>query len=126
MAFGFFFIFFLEISCSSFVFLTGLLFQLYDFFYPKNYYECYKGDLIEEICPICLEDFNEQTSPVILKNCTKDNNPKHFFHKQCILKHSEYSERCPVCRVIFSRNITRTNRFNLNRFEYEIRRLEPP
>jgi len=45
----------------------------------------------EVVCPICLEEFNENET-VIELSC------KHIFHKDCIKKWFENNHSCPTCR----------------------------
>ena len=59
MAFGLFFVVFLEFACSSVFFCIGILMRIHDFFEGKSYYKYYDGNFIEKSCPICLEDFKE-------------------------------------------------------------------
>lgn len=50
----------------------------------------------DKICPICLEDFDEENIPYVISSCGNDNHP---FHTDCILKHYKNgSFNCPVCR----------------------------
>ncbi|KAH9617693.1 hypothetical protein KSS87_001407 [Heliosperma pusillum] len=46
--------------------------------------------VIEEDCPICLEDYTEE-NPKLLTKCD------HHFHLCCILEWMERSDACPVC-----------------------------
>lgn len=129
MAFGLFFVVFLEFACSSVFFCIGILMRIHDFFEGKTYYKYYNGNFIKKTCPICLEDFKKENLPVFLKECTENNDPKHFFHRECIEKHLDYSNECPVCRKVFKKdssfkiNLIWTNRYDVARFSSGLDRL---
>merc|ERR1712226_1301694 len=44
------------------------------------------------ICPICLDQFNEGDVVIVSKHCS------HLFHKNCILAWLEKHDACPCCR----------------------------
>lgn len=100
-----------------------------EFFIGKTNYQIYTGDVSKENCPICLEDFSN-TTPVTLSVCSGRDGPKHFFHEECIAKHSEYFDHCPVCRKMYKHNryfrlgSINTNRYDINRFNFQLQRLE--
>ncbi|KAL6912327.1 hypothetical protein ACP4OV_001132 [Aristida adscensionis] len=47
----------------------------------------------EDVCPICLEEYDEE-NPRSITKC------EHHFHLCCILEWMERSETCPVCDQI--------------------------
>ncbi|XAR70273.1 hypothetical protein NMG60_11027074 [Bertholletia excelsa] len=49
-----------------------------------------KMDQEEDVCPICLEEYDAE-NPKIITKC------EHHFHLACILEWMERSEACPVC-----------------------------
>ncbi|GAA0145276.1 hypothetical protein LIER_05508 [Lithospermum erythrorhizon] len=44
----------------------------------------------EEVCPTCLEDYDDD-NPKIITKCD------HHFHLSCILEWTERSHTCPIC-----------------------------
>lgn len=68
-------------------------------------YESEKHGFAEN-CPICCEDFSEQSHIKILPDCS------HIFHEDCIeqwiLKARTNSISCPVCRVEISASLDET------------------
>ena len=61
-----------------------------------------KSDDEEVVCPICLEEFNENET-VIELSC------KHTFHKDCIKKWFENNHSCPTCRKKIDLNSDNTD-----------------
>ncbi|XP_030515510.1 probable E3 ubiquitin-protein ligase RHB1A [Rhodamnia argentea] len=51
----------------------------------------------EDVCPICLEGYNEG-NPRFITNC------EHHFHLSCILEWMERSDICPICDKIMEFN----------------------
>ena len=100
-----------------------------DFFLSKTMYQIYTGDVSGEICSICLEDFSDEI-PVTLPVCAGADGPKHFFHEECISRHSEYFDHCPMCRKVYKSSRyfklggINTNRYDMNRFNSGIIRFE--
>ncbi|RCV08981.1 hypothetical protein SETIT_1G370500v2 [Setaria italica] len=67
---------------------------------PKvgEFESCEKGTLEdkpdeEDVCPICLEEYDEE-NPRSITKC------EHHFHLCCILEWMERSDTCPVCDQI--------------------------
>lgn len=52
-----------------------------------------KADEEEDVCPICLEEYDKE-NPRSVTKC------EHHFHLCCILEWMERSETCPVCDQI--------------------------
>ncbi|XP_010275665.1 PREDICTED: probable E3 ubiquitin-protein ligase RHB1A [Nelumbo nucifera] len=54
----------------------------------------------EDVCPTCLEEYDEQ-NPRIITKC------EHHFHLACILEWMERSDTCPVCdqEMIFNHTV---------------------
>ena len=100
-----------------------------DFFIGKMDYQIYTGDVSEELCSICLDDFSK-TIPVTLPVCSGPDGPKHFFHEDCISKHSEYFDHCPVCRKMYKSSRyfrlggINTNRYDIHRFNDQLRHFD--
>jgi len=64
--------------------------------FPQNDSYYIPDEYLENICPVCIEDFTEENPPYKIKFC---NNDKHPFHKDCIMETFEkISVFCPVCR----------------------------
>lgn len=58
--------------------------------------ELIPDEYLENVCPVCIEDFTEENPPYKIKFCDND---KHPFHKDCIMETFEkISVFCPVCR----------------------------
>ena len=125
----------ISVTMSDIIVKIGLLVimiisWIVEFILGKKYYESYTGDTNDQVCSICLEDFDKNSPPVFLSICFSQDHPKHFFHEECIERHSEYSDHCPMCRKVFKSdryfrlgNINR-NRYDLNRFNSGIQRFE--
>ena len=59
-----------------------------------------RPDEVEEVvdrnsCAICLSNYNADSSRAVLTTCG------HLFHEECIKRHSDTDNRCPLCRNIF-------------------------
>ena len=112
------------------LFMIMLISWVIEIILGKKYYENYMGGINDEVCSICLEDFDKNSVPVFLSICSSQNNPKHFFHEECIERHSEYSDHCPMCRKVFKSDRyfrlghINTNRYDINRFNSGIQRFE--
>ncbi len=108
--------------------MMGFSFFLEMFLRCRGYSD-YHGNVEEERCPICLEDFSED-KPIVLPVCSGRNGPTHFFHEKCILKHSEHYDHCPICRKMFKSDRffkldgVNTNRYDMQRFNDQIRNFE--
>nr|XP_010932191.2 E3 ubiquitin-protein ligase RNF12-A-like [Elaeis guineensis] len=53
------------------------------------------GDLDDEECPICFEEYNIENPKLILK-C------RHHHHMQCILQWMEKNPTCPTCNQVMT------------------------
>ncbi|KAF8033274.1 hypothetical protein BT93_D2009 [Corymbia citriodora subsp. variegata] len=51
----------------------------------------------EDVCPICLEEYDED-NPRFITKC------EHHFHLSCILEWMERSDICPICDKIMEFN----------------------
>jgi len=54
--------------------------------------EVYEDNVIESVCPICLDPYDEGDFIIESKHCS------HLFHKSCILLWLEQNDHCPCCR----------------------------
>ncbi|GAB4861710.1 Probable E3 ubiquitin-protein ligase rhb1a [Ancistrocladus abbreviatus] len=65
---------------------------------PKAYEPNKLATEEEDVCPICLEEYDAE-NPKMITNC------EHDFHLSCILDWMERSDSCPVCdkEMIFDR-----------------------
>ena len=55
--------------------------------------EPYTKENPEEVCSICLEDFEEAQMVASLQKC------HHLFHEECLLKWLDVRQICPLCRT---------------------------
>ena len=119
----------LELSCQFIMIIILIYTWFLEFFLAKTRYQIYTGDVSEEICPICLDDFST-TTPVTLSVCAGRDGPTHFFHEDCIEKHSRYFDHCPLCRKMYKSSRyfklggINVDRYDMNRFNSELQRLE--
>ena len=81
--------------------------SIIDYYDPNNIFE--NNNLTDLLCPICMN---------ILKNpkCCSKNKVTHFFCKDCIDKHLEENESCPMCKNYFEYE---TNN-NINKYLYRL------
>lgn len=120
---------FLELSSQFILIILMIYTWIMEFFIAKMNYQIYTGDVSEELCSICLDDFSK-TIPVVLPVCSGRDGPGHFFHEECISKHSEYFDHCPVCRKMYKASRyfrlggINTNRYDMNRFNDHLRNFE--
>ena len=86
------------------------------FFNKDNFYEKLRFNTYlnknyikanNKICPICLNSLNNiSESKIIITNCN------HIFCNNCIIKHKENSNKCPLCNK---------EKFNYKKFKKEIK-----
>jgi len=58
----------------------------------KLHVESFCSDLHEEVCTICLEDYDCGESVCLFPEC------RHVFHRECLVKWVKGNPKCPNCR----------------------------
>ena len=52
----------------------------------------------EKECPICLNDYEDDDTVIVLKCC-------HYFHNTCFEESFKNQKKCSMCRIKLNKNI---------------------
>ena len=62
----------------------------------KNFHKCSKINCIENSCPVCLENLNDNQKSIIIMKC------KHPIHLECYKELiNNNNSKCPLCKKMF-------------------------
>ena len=62
-------------------------------------------DVLDKACNVCLDNLNRKESTVL--PC----NPKHYFHRECLVPWLELHNSCPCCRLFYLTKIWVSDRW---------------